>query len=159
VIGGNRVLSTDVLSLHRAALLRRAVHLLHNEAEAEDLVQDTLVGALSDWRKLRSDLHVRAWLFQRLRWQYLIFMASVHAEKRGGGVRNIALSKHDMAIPGAQEATIELKETFRHLTTLQDGLALWAFVFGERIASIAAAEGISEMTMTQRISRARKRLR
>lgn len=50
-----------------AMLMRTAISMTHNAAEAEDLVQDTLLKAFSALDQLRPGSHPKAWLLTMLR--------------------------------------------------------------------------------------------
>lgn len=47
---------------HLAVLKRFALHLTHNQAEAEDLVQETFAQALKSFEQYQSGTNCRAWL-------------------------------------------------------------------------------------------------
>jgi RNA polymerase sigma-70 factor (ECF subfamily) len=51
---------------HLAALYRTAKFLVHNPAEAEDLVQDVYVEALKSFHRFQPGTNCRAWLFKIL---------------------------------------------------------------------------------------------
>ena len=56
----------DVLPL-TAELYRRAVGYTNNAADAEDLVQETLLKAFNAFDRLRDDTYLRAWLLRIMR--------------------------------------------------------------------------------------------
>jgi RNA polymerase sigma-70 factor, ECF subfamily len=51
----------------RALLYAYAMTLTHNQAEAEDLVQETYLRALGAFKQLRPDSNLKSWLFTILR--------------------------------------------------------------------------------------------
>ncbi len=51
---------------HRGALLATAMIVCRNRADAEDLVQDTLVRAMEKWHTYRPGQEVRPWLYRIL---------------------------------------------------------------------------------------------
>ncbi len=51
-------------------LLRTARRLTHSQADAEDLVQDTLMNAYTGFRRFEPGTNLRAWLFTILRNTY-----------------------------------------------------------------------------------------
>ena len=56
---------------HMEALQRAAMHLVRNEMDAQDLVQETLYRAFRFWGKYEPGSNCRAWLFRILKNQYL----------------------------------------------------------------------------------------
>ena len=66
----NSCFETEVTPLIEA-LHRYALSLSHNDMDAEDLVQDTLICAFRFWDRYVPDTNCRAWLFQILRNQYI----------------------------------------------------------------------------------------
>ncbi|MBB3606091.1 RNA polymerase sigma-70 factor (ECF subfamily) [Mycolicibacterium sp. BK556] len=56
----------DVVPLH-AELYRRALGYTHNAADAEDLVQETMLKAFNAFDRLREDTYLRAWLLRIMR--------------------------------------------------------------------------------------------
>ena len=58
---------SEVALQHLDALYRYAMSLTHNEAESEDLVQETYLRALRASERLRPESNVKSWLFKILR--------------------------------------------------------------------------------------------
>src|SRR5262245_50449409 len=48
----------------RASLYRRAYRMSRNHADAEDLLQDTMMRAHAGFETFRSDTNLKAWLFR-----------------------------------------------------------------------------------------------
>ena len=146
-------------------LLRVALSMAAQPADAEDLVQDTLLRA---WRSLDSfdGRHPRAWLLTIMR------NAQINRHRRqrpvllddpdltleqhtgpGGG----AASAEDVVVDATFDAAVEsalaaLPEPFREALLLVD-------VQGLTYAAAAAVLGIPEGTVMSRLHRARKRIR
>lgn len=58
----NKIMDNHQLNNHRTILLRYALLQLHDEAVAEDAVQETLLAALQTGDSFRSESAVRTWL-------------------------------------------------------------------------------------------------
>jgi RNA polymerase sigma-70 factor (ECF subfamily) len=58
----------------RPKLMRQAINLSHSTPVAEDLVQDTLVAALSKRHQFQEGTHLRAWLAVILRNNYFTYI-------------------------------------------------------------------------------------
>jgi len=52
---------------HLSALYNTAVHLMHNQADAQDLVQETMLRAYRFFHQYRQGTNCKAWLFRILR--------------------------------------------------------------------------------------------
>lgn len=144
-------------------LLRVAGTLTDQPADAEDLVQDTL---LRVWRHLDSfdGQHPRAWLLTVLR------RTEINRNRRQRPrllddpdrtnqrhLTVVAPSAEQQVIDRAFDAVVEaallaLPDHMRHAVTLVD-------VDGLGYAEAAAALGVPEGTLTSRLHRARKRIR
>src|ERR1700719_5000318 len=55
----------------RAPLYRRALRMTHNRADAEDLVQDTMMSAYASFRSFRQGTNLNAWLHRILTNTYI----------------------------------------------------------------------------------------
>ena len=53
----------EVVPLHEV-LYQHALHMCHNHADAEDLVQDTMVKAYSSFHSFVPDTNLKAWLYR-----------------------------------------------------------------------------------------------
>ncbi|MCM8775088.1 MAG: sigma-70 family RNA polymerase sigma factor, partial [Candidatus Omnitrophica bacterium] len=52
---------------HLNAMYALAMHLTHNKADAEDLVQETVIKAYRAFKNFEQGTHIKAWLFTILR--------------------------------------------------------------------------------------------
>lgn len=141
-------------------LLRVARTLTRHEADAEDLVQDTLVRAYRAIDRFDGS-HPRAWLMTILRNTHI----NRHRRQRPELLREGAGGGHDVAAPdrtdafvdASLEATIEralngLDEPFRTAVQLVD-------VEGLSYAEAAEALGVPAGTVMSRLHRARRKIR
>lgn len=140
--------------------LRRAVRRWHREqADADDLVQDTLVRALANAHLYEPGSDLRAWLFTIMRNQFLagaakanrfISMLRVFAETdhgAGGDPSETRLALRDVAgalrrLPGKQRIAVML-----------------ACVEGKSYEDVAEAMGLSVSAVRCHLARGRNRLR
>ena len=148
---------------HQAALRARALRLTHNEAEAADLVQETLLRAFRFYHSFTPGTGARAWLFTILR---NTFYTRYQRTNRRREVENQA--KYDIQAlavvdtPDAlvathetcqrvREAISQLPEAYREAVRLAD-------LEGYSYREVATALGCAEGTVMSRLSRGRKRL-
>ncbi|KPF71383.1 hypothetical protein IP69_06770 [Bosea sp. AAP35] len=140
------------------ALRRFARSLARNPDDADELVQDTLLQALSRWRQLRKPGSVRAWLFQ------ILFNLHRHGRRRQ---RDLARFAHDESADhadpsGDQNQALHLGDALAALSRLpQDQRIALELVAVEDMTyqEVARVTEVPIGTVMSRLSRARERLR
>ncbi|WP_458319714.1 sigma-70 family RNA polymerase sigma factor [Mycolicibacterium brisbanense] len=157
---------------YHAVLLRGARRLTRSEADAEDLLQDTLMNAYAGFRRFQPGTNMRAWLFRIMhnRWVSLhrtkqrrpdVFTVEdiTDSDLAGSSVHMSAVhrSAEDEALDilpdkVIREALSDLPESFR-LTVY------YADMQGLTYAQTAALLGVPMGTVMSRVARSRKRLR
>lgn len=146
-------------------LLRVAHGMVSQPADAEDLVQDTLLRA---WRSVDTfdGQHPRAWLLTIMRNAHLnrhrrrrpaLLDDPDAAAERHPGAANDLPSAEDVVVDRSFDAAVEaavsaLPEAFREVLFLVD-------VHQLSYAAAAAVVGVPEGTVVSRLHRARKRVR
>jgi RNA polymerase sigma-70 factor (ECF subfamily) len=157
---------------YRAALLRTARRLTRNEADAEDLVQDTLLNAYVGFRRFRPGTNLRAWLFRILHNRWI----STHRMKQrrpdefavdqitDSDLASSAIHTADGGRSAEDEALNVLPDSDIRaaLAALPEGFQLavyYADVQGFTYAQTAALMKVPLGTVMSRISRSRERLR
>lgn len=135
--------------------LRGFAHLLaRNHALAEDLVQDTVLRAISHRDQFKPGTNLRGWLVIILRNRYF-------NERRRDAVRQTGaqiLSAADTPRSGGQEEHLELRDfsrAFDRLPPAQREALLLVGVNGNSYEEAAAAANCAVGTMKSRVSRAR----
>jgi RNA polymerase sigma factor (sigma-70 family) len=143
-------------------LHRGARRLTRNEADAEDLLQDTLLHAYAGFRSFRSGSNIQAWLFRIMhnRW------VSTHRyrQRRPVEVSDEGITERDLAPSAEAEAldAIPNQVLKAALDTLPVGFRValyYADVQGFTYAQTAALMNVPVGTVMSRVARARKRLR
>lgn len=147
-------------------LLRGARRLTHSDADAEDLLQETLVRAYAGFRHFEKGTNLQAWLF---RIQYNQWVNAYRwKERRPAEVLSATLADHDLLTCGAQSAEAEVLDALPDddvrtaLAQLSDGfrtVLYYADVEGYTYAETAVLMGIPVGTVMSRVSRARTQLR
>lgn len=153
-------------------LLRGARRLTQNEADAEDLLQETMVRAYTGFRTFKPGTNLQAWLF---RIQYNQWINAYRwKERRPAEVLSDGITDRDMAghgahtTAGSQSAEAELlaslpdDEVRAAMERLSVGFrtaVYYADVEGYTYAETAALMGIPIGTVMSRVSRARTQLR
>lgn len=141
------------------ALRRFARSLARNPDEADELVQDTLLQALSRWRQLRRPGSIRAWLFQ--------ILFNLHRARGRNRQRDLARFSDETASDYPDPAGDQ-----SHALHLRDVLSAFERLPGDqRIAlelvtmedmtyeEVAKVTDVPVGTVMSRLSRARERLR
>lgn len=154
------------------ALGRRARRLTLSDADAEDLLQDTLLHAYRGFRSFQPGTNLKAWLFriQYHRW----ISAHRHKQRRPAEVTVDDVGEHELAggaarlsagRPSAEDEVLDMlsdNDIRRALATLPDGtrtVMYYAGVAGYTYAETAALLNIPIGTVMSRVSRGRQRLR
>jgi RNA polymerase sigma-70 factor (ECF subfamily) len=160
----------DVVPLHEP-LYRRALRMSHNHADAQDLVQDTMVKAYANFHSFRSGTNVTAWLYRILSNTYI----TGYRRKRGHPMQYSAEQMTDRLMARAQCASMgSLSAEDQALAALPDteikaamlavpekfrAVVYYADVEGFRCNEIAHIMDIPKGTVRSRLSRGRRRLR
>jgi RNA polymerase sigma-70 factor (ECF subfamily) len=146
------------ITAHLPRLKRYARALLHNPAQAEDLVQDTMVRALEKAHLFRHDTNLRGWL--------VTIMHNEHVNAVRRNIRGPYMVSDDMILdmgrPETQEAPVQLHEIRRAVGRLpreQREALLLHWLHGLKYEEVAAKLCLPLGTVQSRISRARKALR
>ena len=156
----------------RDVLTRRARRLTRCEADAEDLVQDTLLRAYTGFHTFEAGTNLKAWLFRCL---YNRWISGYRAKQaRVAEVLTYSIDDRDLAatasyLPGSgRSAETEILESLPDadikaaMRALPDGFAevlYYADVEGYTYAETAEILAIPAGTVMSRVFRARKRLR
>lgn len=163
---------TDEVTPCLDALARRARRLARSEADAEDLLQETLLRAYKGFHTFTADTNVKAWLFRILHNQWV----SAHRwrECRPAEVLSDDISDGDLAAFGAhtsrglrsvEDEVIEpmldgdLQSALNGLSDGHRAVIYYADVEGHTYARIAEIMGIPIGTVMSRVSRARTQMR
>ncbi|ORV08248.1 hypothetical protein AWB94_12940 [Mycolicibacterium canariasense] len=154
------------------ALLRKARQLTRNDADAEDLTQETLLRAYAGFARLRPDSNIRAWLY---RIQTNTWISTHRArlcrppESLTGRITDDQLA-HDWpcgsaACASAEVAALEhlphdqITAALRHIDEAQRTVVYLADVEGLPYKAIAQVTGMPLGTVMSRIHRGRRALR
>jgi RNA polymerase sigma-70 factor, ECF subfamily len=147
------------------ALARRARRLTLSDADAEDLLQDTLLHAYRGFRSFEPGTNLKAWLFriQYHRW----ISAHRYKQRRPAEMTVDDVGEYESATgrPSSEDELLDMlsdNDIRRALATLPDGtrtVMYYAGVAGYTYAETAALMNIPIGTVMSRVSRGRQRLR
>ncbi len=148
---------------HFAVLSRGSRRLARNAADAEDLMQDTLLHAYAGFRSFQEGSNLRAWLFRILynRW------VSTHRARQSRPSEVLAdeLTERDVASRSAEAEVLDvlpdndIKVAFAALPPGFREAVYYADIEGYTYAETAAILGVPLGTVMSRASRGRQRLR
>ena len=140
--------------------LRRAVRRWHREqADADDLVQDTLVRALANAHLYQPGSDLRAWLFTIMRNR---FLARAHKSARSAAALEGLAAVDAEPPPDPREARLILRDlgaALRKLTDDQRSAVLLIGAEEKSYAEAAQSMGISVGAVRSHLARGRERLR
>ncbi|MGF7158557.1 RNA polymerase sigma-70 factor (ECF subfamily) [Rhodoligotrophos appendicifer] len=141
------------------ALRRYARSLTRNDADAEDLVQDTLVRAYEKRSSFRPDRNLRTWLMTILHNMFVDRIRSRQAETRR---LDQAADASDGGIDPEQDHAVRLaqvRDAFLDLPEEQRAALHLVAIEGFSYAEAAVTLGVPIGTVMSRIARARTSLR
>jgi RNA polymerase sigma-70 factor (ECF subfamily) len=127
-------------------------------AEADDLVQESLLRMLAGLQRFEPGTNLRAWAYAVLRNTF----HEQHRSRRRRALREWeAMAAHEAGTSGGQEARAELRDLTRALATLSPMLREALILVGAQGMSHEEAAAICNIpvgTMKARVSRARRAL-
>jgi RNA polymerase sigma-70 factor (ECF subfamily) len=154
--------STALLEAHIPGLRRFACALLRgNQEHADDLVQDSLERALSNWHRRRLEADPRSWVYTIV---YNRFLTEKRRQRRYGAYHSLTecLDKDLPTVEGGQGSALIHRDLLRGFAELpQEQRAVLLLVGVEDFSYKDAARilGIPIGTVMSRLSRGRERLR
>lgn len=147
------------VAAHLPRLRRHARFLCRNAADADDLVQETLVKAMARAELFRPGSTLRPWLFAILHNTFVSSTRAYACQQRLAAIVEDAAIRHQQA---AQEARIDLQETLKALDRLpeeQRQVILLVSVESMTTEQAAAVLGLPVGTVRSRLARGRDGLR
>ena len=154
--------STALLEAHIPGLRRFARALLRgNQEHADDLVQDSLERALSNWHRRRLEADLRSWVYTIV---YNRFLTEKRRWRRYASYHSLTecLDKDLPAVDGGQGSALIHRDLLRGFAELpQEQRAVLLLIGVEDFSYKDAARilGIPIGTVMSRLSRGRERLR
>lgn len=130
------------------------------QAEAEELVQETLLAAFDAFPSFRREGSVRAWLFGIAR-----RLCGRHTEMRSRRERRLRLVHDTGRVPDASELALERERAERARSAIAElkpserEAVVLRYQSGLSFQEVAQAAGIDEANARKRVSRALARLR
>jgi len=139
--------------------LQRVVRRWYREAaDADDLVQDTLLRALASAHLWQPGSNLRAWLVTIMRNQFLETIGRIRRWDAAAKIIDIA----DHRVSSDMEARLTLRDVeraFRRLPTKQRSAVLLAGIEGKSYSEVARMMGLSVDAVRCHLARARDQLR
>jgi RNA polymerase sigma-70 factor (ECF subfamily) len=140
-------------------LRRYARALTHATDRADDLVQDTLVRALSKLHLWQPGTDLRAWLFTIMHHQYVNTVRREARERTTVDIEHVSSTLAATTDPTARRQLIELDRALARLPSEQREVVLLVGLEGMAYESVAQILGVPIGTVRSRLSRGRERLR
>jgi len=161
----------EVVPLHEV-LFQHALRMCHNHADAEDLVQDTMVKAYSSFHSFVSDTNLKAWLYRiqtntyidgyrrKLRQPIQCSTNGITEQELAAHARRTStgpVSAEDEALAALPDT--EIMAAMQSLPDQFRAAVYYADVEGFRYQEIADIMGTSHGTVKSRLARGRQHLR
>lgn len=148
------------LPVHIASLRRYAFVLCRNHADADDLVQESLMKAIAAADTYRTGKDLRAWLFSILHNTFV--SGKRRYARRARAARFLESTLGEAGIPADQEKHVEAQHTLNMLSRLtpdQQSVLVLIAVEGLSYAEAAEALDVPIGTLMSRLARGREELR
>jgi len=140
--------------------LRRYARALTRATDrADDLVQDTLVRALTKLHLWQPGTDIRAWLFTIMHHQYVNAVRREAHEAATVDIEHISSTLVATTDPTAKRQLVELDRALARLPAEQREVLLLVGLEGMDYESVAQILGVPIGTVRSRLSRGRERLR
>jgi RNA polymerase sigma-70 factor (ECF subfamily) len=160
---GDQAAFREIVNRHARYLYGVAHSLVSNTADAEDVVQETLIGALSS--RFRGESSVRTWLVG-----ILVRRAGMHHRTRKRHARNMSLASQEVAAEGfdgrttpgpsgGPDARMDLAVMLEQLSPEHREVIVLRELEGMTYEQIAATLEVPRGTVESRLHRAREDLR
>jgi RNA polymerase sigma-70 factor, ECF subfamily len=140
-------------------LRRYARALTHAADRADDLVQDTLVRALSKLHLWQPGTDLRAWLFTIMHHQFVNSVRREARERTTVDIDRVSSTLTATTDPTARRQLIELDRALARLPSEQREVVLLVGLEGMPYESVAEILGVPIGTVRSRLSRGREKLR
>lgn len=159
--GSSKGMDDVILDIEREIprLRRYARYLARDVDFADDLVQECLARAVANIDRWQRGTNLRAWLFVILR---NVYINEVRSSSKNRNTTWLDPNHPGLAIPGAQEARVELvevHEAFERLADEQREILMLVVVEQLRYEEAATVLDIPIGTVRSRLARARVALR
>jgi RNA polymerase sigma-70 factor (ECF subfamily) len=153
---GDRRAFGQLIERHGPALFRLAFRLVGDSAEAEDVVQETLVGAFEHMAKFRGRASVKTWLSRILVRQ----AARSHRRRARRKVHVLPTDELTNARPSSEDADrrMDVSRALDALPRAQREVVVLREFEGMSYAEIAEVVGVPRGTVESRLHRARQEL-
>ena len=139
-------------------LRRYARALTRSSDRADDLVQDTLLRALTKLHLWQPGTDIRAWLFTIMRHQYINLLRR-EAREASVDIEHVASTMVATTDPTARRQLVELDQALARLAPEHREVLLLVGLEGMDYENVAQFLGVPTGTVRSRLSRGRKRLR
>jgi len=146
-----------IAMIHRDHLLRFAVKVSTDRFRAEDLAQETLLSAWSNFHQFQPGTNCRAWLFK-----ILVNLRNKRSSSEGSRSEPPLSVNHqqiDLAVPENISHATEVRAAFESLSEEHRDILRLGLVEGFSVKELAGLLAIPPGTVMSRLSRARARLR
>jgi len=146
----------NIALIHAGVLLRFAMKFSGDRSRAEDLAQETLLSAWSNFHQFAPGTNCRAWLFK-----ILVNLRNKELSKYGSPMESVSIDEQemDLAVPENVSNITEVRAAFRSLSEEHRDILQLGVVEGFSVRELAHRLAIPPGTVMSRLSRARARLR
>ena len=158
---GNRAAAGELLSAHATQAYRLALHIVRNQADAEDATQTALVRAFANLRRFDEQRPFAPWLL-RIVGREALKVLRAERTRLAFWQRQSQVAESQETVESAVMVRVEHEELWRAVNRLKDDDRLvltLSFFMGLGEADVAEALGIKRGTVKSRKHNALKRLR
>ncbi|SEN13837.1 RNA polymerase sigma-70 factor, ECF subfamily [bacterium A37T11] len=159
LIQGEHKAFNTLYILYKPHALRFAIHILHNEEEAEDIVHDLFAKIWEGRNKIKSNFNFKSFLFTCLR---NIIIDHIKHKKRHQSVINnydIEVLPDNEPIEDKEYRYNNVRLAVKALTSKRKDIVCQCLVYGKSYQEVAALNSISKNTVKNQLVKAKKLIR
>ncbi len=152
-MSGEQTSITEFIYENQAAMYRLAFSYVHNRDAALDIVQDTVVQAISHAHALRSEAAVKAWVYRILINESLAYLRRNQKLLLLDEFPEVAVPQED---PGSR---VDVYRAVERLEPKMRTIIILRYFEDMKLEDIAVVTGVNLNTVKARLYRALKKLR
>jgi len=131
----------------RMPFMRKMANRMTTPDKADELIGDTYVLALSQWKKYNQEFKIGTWLVVLMR--HARRDTQQKAGRKMRSARMVSIDDFDRGVPATQEDYVELSQTISAIQKGRGGDVLLRYAMGDELKEIGDETGLSRERVRQ----------